>query len=262
MEMSGVAPASCCVSKIPPLQNPVFIADLHLAQDKPATKEAFFKFLRVDASRFKELVILGDLFEFWAGDDMADRYTDVIEAMRAYYFAGHRIYLMHGNRDFLMGRDFAAAVGAQILSDPVTVQIGCERVLLSHGDLWCTLDKEYQKFRQTLRDPDIQRDVLGEALHHRIELANGLRAQSKSDNAAKSNEYMDVVVSDVAKCARQNGVKTVIHGHTHRPGHHTHVSEDSRFDRWVLPDWDFEEGRNRGGYLSFENNYIHFCPLV
>lgn len=261
MALSAAAPSEICVSKIPVLLNPVFIADLHLSNDKPATKEAFLKFLKTDAARFSELVILGDLFEFWAGDDMAEQYVDVISALKQYFSDGHRIYLMHGNRDFLLGADFAASIGAQILCDPIAVQIGREKVLLSHGDAWCTLDHDYQQFRSTLRDPAVQKQILKEELKYRVELANGLRSQSKADNQKKDAAYMDVVVSEVAKSLRSAGCKVVIHGHTHKPAHHTHVNEDSRFDRWVLPDWDFENSNQRGGYLSFENNYIHFGHL-
>lgn len=115
---TALFPAESCLSKIPPLQNPVFIADLHLAADKPATKEAFFKFLKNDAARFSELVILGDLFEFWAGDDHAPAYADILEALKAFFLNGHRIYVMHGNRDFLLGKGFTAATGAQLIADP------------------------------------------------------------------------------------------------------------------------------------------------
>lgn len=262
MKFSGVVPAQACVSDIPPLRNPVFIADLHLSNDKPGTMEAFFMFLKTDAVRFNELFILGDLFEFWAGDDMMPEYESVITALRQYRNTGRLIYLMHGNRDFLLGQDFAASIGAQILCDPTVVKVGFDRVLLSHGDMWCTLDQNYQNFRATLRDPEIQKQILNEELKYRVELANGLRSQSRSDNQKKSAEYMDVVVSEVAKTMRLNACKIVIHGHTHKPAHHTHVSDDSRVDRWVLPDWDFDNGYHKGGYISFENNYIHFGHLL
>ena len=157
MSFNGVVPAESCLSKIPPLQNPVFIADLHLAADKPATKEAFFKFLKNDAARFSELVILGDLFEFWAGDDHAPAYADILEALKAFFLNGHRIYVMHGNRDFLLGKGFTAATGAQLIADPIPVQVGFDHILLSHGDMWCTLDPEYQQFRATLRRPDVHK---------------------------------------------------------------------------------------------------------
>ena len=203
MSFNGVVPAESCLSKIPPLQNPVFIADLHLAADKPATKEAFFKFLKNDAARFSELVILGDLFEFWAGDDHAPAYADILEALKAFFLNGHRIYVMHGNRDFLLGKGFTAATGAQLIADPIPVQVGFDHILLSHGDMWCTLDPEYQQFRATLRSPDVQRQILGEKLEHRIALAGGLRNQSAYDNQEKSKEVMDVVVNDVARSVRQ-----------------------------------------------------------
>lgn len=246
------------MTKIPALRNPIFISDLHLSDERPATKEMFFRFLKKEAARFSELVILGDLFEFWAGDDHAPSYADVMYALREYSLLGHRLYVMHGNRDFLLGQDFSTATGAVLISDPQVVQIGLDRVLLSHGDMWCTKDQDYMDFRATLRNPEVQRQILGEALEHRIELAGGLRSQSESENKAKPYEALDVCVTSLTRTMEQFGVSLLIHGHTHKPAHHTHVCEDIRVDRWVLPDWDFDNGNQRGGYLCFENGYIHF----
>ncbi len=261
MAFKGVAPVAACVKQIPRLGNPIFVGDIHLSNEKPATKEAFFEFLSRDASRFNELVILGDLFEFWAGDDNLDAYADIIGALRNYRLLGKSLYVMHGNRDFLLGEGFKNKTGSILITDPIVAICGYEKVLLSHGDQWCTLDKEYQQFRNTLRNPEIQQQILGEKLEHRIALANSLRTQSKEENSTKDYEVMDVVVHDVAKTTRQFGVTTVIHGHTHKPAHHTHVNDDFRFDRWVLPDWDFENGKHRGGYLSYEGGFLHFGHL-
>lgn len=261
MSFDGVAPINACLKQIPSLGKPVFISDLHLSNEKQSTKEAFFHFLKRDAVRFNELIILGDLFEFWAGDDHMDTYTDVVEALKEYRLLGKNLYVMHGNRDFLLGEDFEKRTGALLISDPISTFACHERILLSHGDEWCTLDKDYQLFRTTLRSPDVQQSILNEKLEHRIDLANSLRSQSREETSHKDYEVMDVVVHDVAKVARQSGITTVIHGHTHKPAHHTHVNDDFRFDRWVLPDWDFENGNTRGGYLSYEGGFLHFDRL-
>lgn len=166
-----------------------------------------------------------------------------------------------GNRDFLLGADFAASIGAQVLCDPIAVQIGREKVLLSHGDAWCTLDHDYQQFRSTLRDPAIQKQILKEELKYRVELATDFAHKAKPITKRKTPHIWMWSFPEVAKSLRSRRSKVVIHGHTHKPAHHTHVNEDTRFDRWVLPDWDFENGNQRGGYLSFENNYIHFGHL-
>lgn len=262
MQFSGVVPVKACINLIPPLRNPVLVADIHLSDDKPKTKEAFLNFLRNDATRFNELIVLGDLFEFWPGDDGRIAYRDITNALKQYTDTGRKLYIMHGNRDFLMGQDFEQATGGYLLTDPIVVKIGLDQVVLSHGDEWCTLDADYQQFRSTLRDPEVQAQILSETLEHRIDLANSLRRQSKDDNSKKDYEKMDVVVHDVGKTLRLLGCNTVIHGHTHKPSHYTHVNDDFRFDRWVLPDWDFDCAKPKGGYLSFENGYLHFSHLA
>ncbi len=261
MLLTGIAPINICKQQIPPLTKPVFVADVHLSNDKPETKKAFFRFLKRDAARFNELVILGDLFEFWVGDDHLIEHDNALNALKEYHFSGKQIYVMHGNRDFLLGPAFERATGAVLVADPIITYAGHEKVLLSHGDAWCTKDTDYQQFRQVFRDPDVQMSILKEKLEHRLSLAASLRNQSKDENEKKDYEKLDVVISEIAKPARQNATPTIIHGHTHRPAHHTHVIDDFRFDRWVLPDWDFDNGKSRGGYLSYENGYLHFGPL-
>ncbi len=256
-----LSPAESVHREVLTVRNPVIVADIHLSNDKPATKEAFFKFLNKDASRFSELFILGDLFEFWAGDDGLAAYQDVINELRTYSIKGHHIYVMHGNRDFLLGSDFQDAIGGTLIADPTLMKLGTELCLLSHGDEWCTLDTGYQQFRKTLRNAAIQKQILAEKLEDRIDLANSLRSQSKHENRKKDDAYMDVVVGEISKSAHHYGCATVIHGHTHKPAHHTHVNDDFRFDRWVLPDWDFENGNKKGGYLCFESGYLHFGHL-
>ncbi len=259
---TGIVPVNACCKQIPPLKNPVFISDLHLSQDKPRTMAVFMHFMESIAPRFNELLILGDLFEFWAGDDHAESYHSVLLALREFSDSGRPLYIMHGNRDFLLGKDFSRLTGAVLIQDPIRVRNGIENILLAHGDEWCTADPEYQEFRATLRNPDVQRSILSEKLEHRIDLANSLRTQSRQDNSQKSTEKMDVVISDVTRASHRADSHILIHGHTHKPGHMTHFIDDFRLDRWVLPDWDFDCDTPRGGYLSFENEYLHFGHLV
>ncbi len=261
MQLSSIAPINACKHQIPALTKPVFVADIHLSKDKPATTQAFFNFLKLHAVRFNELLILGDLFEFWAGDDQIGQYENVVQALKQYHMLGKIIYIMHGNRDFLLGEDFAQIVGAELISDPICTTAGYERILLSHGDAWCSRDADYQQFRHTLRSAETQLEILKEKLNTRLELANGLRSESKHENDKKKGDVMDVVVNDVAKAAHLTNTAIIIHGHTHRAAHHTHVIDDFRFDRWVLPDWNFEGENRRGGFLSFEDGYLHFSQL-
>jgi UDP-2,3-diacylglucosamine hydrolase len=254
----GSVPINSCTKQIVPLKNPAILADLHLSDQKPKTMEAFLRFMRDKAPSFAELVILGDLFEFWAGDDHADAYNDALRALAGYTLSGGSLFVMHGNRDFLIGTGFVHRTNAVLIADPIRVQVCHERALLAHGDEWCTLDADYQQFRATLRNPEIQASILKEPLQHRLDLANALRSQSRSDNAVKDLEKMDVVISDVTRAAKAHDCHLVIHGHTHRPGHMTHYVDDYRLDRWVLPDWDFDGDKPRGGYLTFAGGYLHF----
>ena len=236
-----------------PLIDPVFISDLHLTPQRPRTLERFLRFLQEDAPRHGELVILGDLFEFWIGDDAAGSARPAIDALAAGTARGQRLLLMHGNRDPLLGHEFAAATGGTLLADPIVVMTAGMPTLLSHGDAWCTRDLGYLKFRAMARQPEFQRDFLSKTLDERIAFARGLRMQSESEKSTKAMDIMDVTPEAIVAALRDAGVRRVIHGHTHRPASHVVDLGPALAERWVLPDWDLDDAQPRGGYLEFAN---------
>jgi UDP-2,3-diacylglucosamine hydrolase len=236
---------------IDPLVDPIIISDLHLTAERPRTVARFLRFMREDAPAHRELVILGDLFEFWIGDDAGAAAAPVIAALAAASRAGQRVLVMHGNRDLLLGRDFARATGGVLLADPVTVDVAGTRTLLSHGDAWCTLDVAYQTFRAMVRQPDFQREFLAKPIAERIAVARNARMQSATEKAVKAMDIMDVTPAAIVSALAAAGVHRVIHGHTHRPAAHVIDMNGSTAERWVLPDWDLDDAEPRGGFIDF-----------
>ncbi len=234
-----------------PLADPIFISDLHLTAQRPRTIARFLRFLQEDAPGHPELVILGDLFEFWIGDDAGAAAAPIVAALAAATRSGQRLLLMHGNRDPLLGRDFARATGGRLLADPIVVDVAGTPTLLSHGDAWCTLDTDYQRFRALARQPDFQRQFLAKPIAERVAFAQGARMQSEQEKSAKAMDIMDVTPDAVAEALRTARVQRVIHGHTHRPGAHVLHVDGQPAERWVLPDWDLDEAQPRGGFLDF-----------
>lgn len=211
-----------------------FISDLHLDAARPQVTAALEDFLnaRTDAHA---LYILGDLFEAWIGDDDdSELAAHVAQLLAQYQAAGPKLYLMHGNRDFLIGERFAARVGAQILDDPTVIDLNGERVLLMHGDSLCTRDVEYQEFRVRCRSPEWQRPLLDAPLEARRQIAQQLRQASKDAGSRKADDIMDVTESEVARVMREHDCRVLIHGHTHRPARH----DMDVGTRWVLGDWE------------------------
>ena len=251
MTLADPPPVLAVTAAADPLVDPLFISDLHLAPERPRTIARFLQFLRQDAVRHRELVILGDLFEFWIGDDAASSARQVIDALAATTSHGVRLLLMHGNRDPLLGHDFAAAVGGTLLADPVVVDVAGTPTLLSHGDAWCTLDAEYQKFRALTREPQFQREFLAKPIGERIAFARGLRMQSEEAKSTKAIDIMDVTPQAIVAALQAARVRRIIHGHTHRPAAHVVSLGALLAERWVLPDWDLDEPEPRGGYLEF-----------
>jgi UDP-2,3-diacylglucosamine hydrolase len=158
---------------------------------------------------------------------------------------------MHGNRDPLLGHDFATASGGTLLADPLVTAVAGTSTLLSHGDAWCTLDVAYQQFRAMARRPEFQRDFLSKTLDERIAFARRLRMQSDSEKSMKAADIMDVTPTAVLAALREAGVRRIIHGHTHRPAAHVVDLGDAIAERWVLPDWDLDGAEPRGGFLEF-----------
>lgn len=220
----------------------LFVSDLHLSPERPAITAAFERFLMDSAPAAEALYILGDLFEYWAGDDdLADPFNARIARALAQLAARIPLYLMHGNRDFLLGSDFARATGARLLPDPSVVTLHGTPTLLMHGDTLCTDDTDYQRFRALVRTARWQADFLALPLEARKEKIAALRAQSETEKAGKPAAIMDVNPQAVEAALRSHATPRLIHGHTHRPGRHAHRVDGMLCERWVLPDW-YEQG--------------------
>ena len=225
----------------------LFISDLHLTEERPEANERFIAFLEEKARGAEALYILGDFFEYWIGDDdLGEPFNAVIVGLlREISKRGVRLSLMHGNRDFLIGERFCAAIGARLLEDPTVDTIQGEKTLLVHGDTLCTDDVEYQAWRRKARDPAFQAAFLAKSLPERRLAILQMRERSKEVVQGKTAEIMDVNDAAVRGALRRHGVRRLIHGHTHRPGRHALEVDGERCERWVLPDW-----YGRGGYLE------------
>jgi UDP-2,3-diacylglucosamine hydrolase len=216
----------------------LFISDLHLDPADPALVRQFHAFLRSDARSADGLYILGDLFEAWLGDDDPDPLArGVVAELRALTDAGVPCFLMHGNRDFLIGERFCRETGATLLDDGTVVELYGERVLLMHGDALCTDDVGYQRLRRIVRNPAVQWILRHLPLERRRALARRLRAGSRAHVGSTAPEIMDVNDDAVAAAFRGAGVRTLVHGHTHRPGVHEFELEGQPVRRIVLGDW-------------------------
>ena len=226
----------------------LFISDLHLQEAHPRTAEAFFRFLAERAVHADQLYLLGDIFEYWAGDDdLADPFHQrVISAIRAVADSGVAVYWLAGNRDFLVGSEFARAAGLQLLEEPHVIEAGGRRIALVHGDAQCTLDLKYMAFRAQVRDPAWQKQFLGMPLAQRKAIIAGLREGSRESHADKSYELMDVSPDAVEQVFAETGADVIIHGHTHRPAVH---EVDGKL-RYVLPDWELDAQPVRGGWIA------------
>lgn len=227
----------------------LFISDLHLAGTRPAITRRFVRFLAEDARNAHVLYILGDLFDFWVGDDAAGNALDseVIEALAQLSATGTLVRVMHGNRDFLLSSGFECAAGARLINDPVLIDLYGVPTLLMHGDTLCTDDQEYQNFRRRVRDPATQRAFLALPVEQRRAQVGQTRVHSERAKSEKSLAIMDVTPSAVESVLRQHGYPPrLIHGHTHRPATHRHEVDGRCSERWVLADWSDE----RGEYLE------------
>lgn len=217
----------------------LFISDLHLEESRPDITEAFLGFLDGKASGVDQLYILGDFFEAWIGDDERTPLQEQIAtALRKLRDSGTRIFLMHGNRDFLIGQDFCDRAGATLLDDPTVIDLYGTPTLLMHGDSLCTADVEYQKFRANMRNPQMQKMMLARPLEDRQQMARQLRQMSMAKNQGKAEDIMDVTPEEVVKELEHHGVQLMIHGHTHRPAIHDLEANGEPARRIVLGDWD------------------------
>jgi UDP-2,3-diacylglucosamine hydrolase len=231
----------------------LFIADLHLSPARPAATNTLYEFLRGEARGASALYVLGDLFDFWIGDDdLANEANErVLAAFKALANAGTAVYFLPGNRDFLLSARAAARAGMTLLPDPTTIDLFGRTSVLTHGDDLCTDDFRYQAFRSRIRSPWSERFLLSLPLFVRRGIARYARRQSEREKARKSAAIMDVNAEAVATRFRRAGCDLMIHGHTHRPARHQHLVDGTMRERWVLADW-----HDSGSYLRVTANTI------
>ena len=225
---------------------PRFISDIHLSEDTPHLTNAFKTFLNESKQNCTHLFILGDLFEIWIGDDDENAFIEEIKKTLIDFTAnGPETFFMHGNRDFLLGENFANQVGISLLPDPYTLDINGLRVILSHGDFLCTDDVDYINFRNQVRSEDWQNDFLSKNIEERKQIAQSLRSDSKKATSDKSLEITDVNLETVNKFIKEHNPDIFIHGHTHRPKIH----QCDKVKRIVLGDWN-----KAGWFISINGN--------
>jgi UDP-2,3-diacylglucosamine hydrolase len=235
----------------------LFVSDVHLDEAAPEAQRQFLDFLRTQVAGARVLYILGDLFEAWVGDDdVGDERCAVLAALRELTGSGVACFLLHGNRDFLIGQGFCRETGCQLLPDPVIADLDGERVLLTHGDALCTDDQAYQELRSIVRTPAWQDRFLGLSLADRQLLANEVRAGSRAHTARSIPTIMDVNAAAVAAAFKAARVRRIIHGHTHRPAVHDALVAGQPVQRIVLGAW-YEQG----SYLAFENGRYELRSL-
>ena len=227
----------------------LFISDLHLSPERPDIIQLFHKFLDEKQGQISDLYILGDFVEYWLGDDdKAEGLSSVFDRLKTFSDNGHGIFLMHGNRDFLMGQDFADRCGCTLIEEPFVLNSEKNRVLLMHGDVLCTDDTSYQMFRKMVRNKQWQKDFLSKSLEQRTSLAKAMREKSKQETKEKTEEIMDVNQQSVENAFLDHNAQIIIHGHTHRPGMHKLETSQHPATRIVLGDW-----YKKGSYLEFYN---------
>ena len=236
----------------------LFISDLHLSADTSTATDTLLNFLRTKANSADSLYVLGDLFEYWIGDEgLAQPFAlGVAQEFRALTDKGVPVYFMHGNRDFLLGEQFARASGMKFLNDPTVVDLYGTPTLLMHGDTLCSDDVEYQKFRAMVRNPAWQQAFLAKPLDERVRMAREVRGISEQAKQIKDMTIMDVTPATVEMAFRDHRYARLIHGHTHRMARHEHLVDGHSCERWVLADW-----YDHGSYLHCDAAGCRLQPL-
>lgn len=248
-------------------QSVLACSDMHLSDGRPGLTDAFLKWLyrhsAASANRPTALLILGDAFDAWVGDDaLADAPPSscgvaLAAALRSIADRGTRVLMMHGNRDFLVGSAFARQAGCELLGDAARLIIENGPVIaITHGDLLCTRDTAYLEFRKMVRNADWQKAFLAKPLQERIAIAQALREKSKSETAMKAEDIVDVTIGECEAMAKALDAQVLLHGHTHRPGQSVMPNGTPR---WVLPDWAIDETTDkviRGGGLWIDQKGV------
>ena len=228
-----------------------FIADLHLGPQRPHLTEHCLRFLSNQALQAKRLFILGDFFEYWLGDDaIHPHYQPIVDSLHKLSTQGVKVFFMHGNRDFLVGKKFAEQCGITLLEDPCVLEIAGQTTLLSHGDIFCTDDLPYQQFRTMVHNPEWQKAFLSKSIEERMAYAEQARNRSRDATLQKSDDIMDVNQQAIITAMRKYGVTRLIHGHTHRPSQHDFKIDDRACQRVVLADWG-----EHGHYLRCSDHH-------
>ncbi len=226
----------------------LFVSDTHLSEDSPEVIDKFNRFLEHHASKHDFLFILGDLFEYWIGDD-ANQFNSVIKTIQK---LNTKIFFTPGNRDFLIGNDFLNKTNITFLTDQTVIKLGNKRTVILHGDTLCIDDKEYQEFRAKVRSDNWKQEFLNQSIEDRLRICKDLRKKSKEAQKNKSEFIMDVNENEVKNLFKQlNYPPIMIHGHTHRPKKHEYLLEDHKCERWVLNDW-----YDSGSFLIWNNNKL------
>ncbi|MCC2596574.1 UDP-2,3-diacylglucosamine diphosphatase [Pusillimonas sp. MFBS29] len=238
------------------LTGTVWVAsDIHLGPHTPATALAFHAFLDQACAQADALILCGDIFDAWIGDDFAltspPPWLATTLAKFSQVSGKIPLWLGRGNRDFLLGEPLARHVGARLLPDQVCLDTEAGTILLSHGDEYCTADRSYQRFRRVVRCGAVQWLFLNLSLPVRRRIADLARQRSMASNRHKTMSIMDVTPSAIDQAFSACDASIMVHGHTHRPQvHHLEVDGKPR-TRWVLPDWDYDhDGMTRGGWLT------------
>ena len=257
---------------IPQYASALLISDLHITPSMPLTAQRFFDFCEKEAPKVEAVFILGDLFEYWIGDDATASSPFQQEVQRAIASLSTKVktYYLHGNRDFLIGKSFIKKTGMTLLSDPSAVEIASQKWVLAHGDALCTADTGYQVFRNWVRKPWIQKIFLGLPLNWRKAIAQHLRSNSHNQyQAAQRPEShqrkMDVTQQACATVLREQSGDRLIHGHTHMPAHHEELMGTQTWQRWVLSDWDLdhpESLRPRASALLIDSAGVRYLDLI
>lgn len=237
----------------------LLLSDLHLAPARPAAVAAFHAFARGPAREAAAVYVMGDLFDWWIGDDQRQEAfaRSIVESLRTISDAGTPLFVARGNRDFLLGADFARDAGATLLGEQTIVDIGGTPTLLTHGDEFCTDDVGYQRFRAWSRDPRSQRRLMRLPYRLRRLIAAWLRHGSRAATARKTGAMLDVNAAAVEQAFRARGVARIVHGHTHRPARHSTLVDGRPCERIVLADWD-----DRGHYVAIDSHGVHSRHIV